>query len=171
MRLGAADGSATIPRMRWLFAAAILGLAGECGSTKNPGQAEVSVDTPEYTQDSHAPAEVRTKCKFAHQLASQIEKTSPKAAVGGTASKRLSMKIIHVRGADPTSDGEISVIVEGVLLDGGAEIGSFKLRRTALPGVMGGMGGICRGLDDIAAIMAEDIAGFIDEPEMNADLG
>jgi hypothetical protein len=33
------------------------------------------------------------------------------------------------------------------------------------------VGGVCRGLDDIAAIMAEDIAIFIDEPKMNADLG
>ncbi len=158
-------------RMRWLLAAAILGLAGQCGSTKNPGQAEVSVDTPEYTNDAHAPADVRQKCKFERELASQIEKTSPKAAVGGTAGKRLTLKIIHMRGADPSSDGEISVIVEGVLLDGGNEIGTFKLRRTSLPGVMGGMGGVCRGLDDIAAIMAEDIAAFLEEPEMNADLG
>jgi hypothetical protein len=156
--------------MRWVFAA-ILGLAGECGGTKNPGNAEVSVDTPEYTADSHAPPEVSGKCKFEHELASQITKASPKAAIGGTAGKRLTLKIIHVRGADETSDGEISVIVEGELLDGGNAIGSFKLRRAAMHGVMGGMGGVCRGLDDIAAIMAEDIAIFIDEPKMNADLG
>jgi hypothetical protein len=156
--------------MRWLFAA-ILGLAGECGGTTNPGNAEISVDTPEYTSDSHAPPDVVGKCRFEHELASAIAKASPKSAVGGTGSKRLAMKIIHMRGADPTSDGEISVIVEGELLDGGTAIGSFKVRRTALPGVMGGMGAVCRGLDDIAAIMAEDIAIFIDDPEMNADLG
>jgi hypothetical protein len=158
--------------MRWVFAAAMLGLAaGECGGTKNPGNAEVSVDPPDYTKDSHAPAEVRQKCRFEHELAAEIAKASPKAAVGGTGGKRLTMKIIHMRGADPSSEGDISVIVEGELIDGGATIGSFKLRREARPGVMGGMGGICRGLDEIAAIMAADIAYFIDEPEMNADLG
>jgi hypothetical protein len=157
--------------MRWLFAAAMLALAGECGGTKTPGNVEVSVDAPEYTKDSHAPVHVRDKCKFDQELASQIAKATPNADVAGGAGKRLSLKIIHVRGADPSAEGEISVIVEGELLDGGAQIGTFKLRRSALHGVMGGMGGVCRGLDDIAVIMAEDIAAFIDEPKMNADLG
>jgi hypothetical protein len=158
--------------MRWLFAAAMLGLAGECGGTKTPaGDAELSVDTPEYTDDAHAPGDVRKKCKFEHDLASNVAEMTPKADVGGMAAKRLSMKIIHMRGADPSYGGAISVIVEGELTDGGTQVGTFKVRREAMPGVLGGMSGICRGLDDIAVIMAEDIADFIDDPKMNADLG
>jgi hypothetical protein len=163
-------GSGTIPSMRFTLAVVVLAFAGgQCGTTP-PGKAEVSVSPPEYTEDAHAPPEVRKKCQFDKELAQEIAKASPKAAVGGTGGKTLSMKVIHMRGADPTYGGEISVVVEGELIELGSPIGSFKARYTALPGVMGGMGGICRGLDTIASFMAEDIAVFIDAPKMRVQL-
>ena len=156
--------------MRITLAALLAFAGGQCGTTKPPGKADVSVSPPGYAEDAHAPPEVRKKCQFHQQLAKQIVRQSPKAAIGGTGGKTLSMEIIHMRGTDPAYGGEISVVVEGELIELGSPIGSFKARYTALPGVMGGMGGICRGLDTIADFMAEDLAGFIDAPEMHVEL-
>jgi len=62
------------------------------------------------------------------------------------------------------------VIVEGQLEQNG-ETYRYRVKRSSLGGVFQGMGAVCRGLDDLADTIAEDLARFVAKPSKNVELG
>jgi hypothetical protein len=158
---------------RFLFVSCVA-LAGCKPSTAadTPGPKVAVVVMPAtYASTSDAPAEVVEKCKFDKSVAQSIVERTPGSTLStGTASKILNMEVVAMRGVDPTWEGESRVIIRGELVDGGTTIGSFRIKRSALGGVFGGMKSICKALDNIAEDMGEDIGVWLRDPKMDTEL-
>ena len=132
---------------------------------------EVVVMPATYAAHSDAPADVVDKCKFEQAVAQAIVENTPGSTFStGTASKLLELEIVSMRGVDPSWEGESRVIVRGKLVDSGQTVGTFRIKRSALGGVVGGMKGICKALGTIAGDMGEDVATWLRAPEMDAEL-
>jgi len=149
---------------------------GACKPTASnaPGKKlDVTVMRASYADDSDAPGEVVFKCKFEEKVAEAVVENTPGSSLssGGGSAKVLSLEIVSMRGADPSWQGERSVIVRGRLEDGGVAIGTFRIKRASEPGqLMGGMMGVCSSLDDVAEMMGESISDWLQDPEMNSEL-
>jgi hypothetical protein len=142
------------------------------GKTTEPGSAELAVVPPTYGKNANIGEKAQHKCKFDRELGRAVAESVPGAAVtSGGGAKVLTLEITRVTGADPTWEGEMSVIVEGTLEKDGGEIGKFRLKRRAVGGITGGMKAVCTGLDDIAEQMAEDIAHWVTDPGPDDELG
>ena len=145
---------------------------------KGKGSAErakdgLAVVPPAYGSNANVSTEAREKCKFDDDLAAEVTAAIPGSGVEASAAvdKRLLLEITRITGAEATWEGRISVIVEGTLESHGETVGSFRLKRSSLGGVAGGMGAVCRGLDKIAEDMAFDIADFVERPKKDVELG
>ncbi len=152
-----------------LFTIALAFGCDKGGSTPPAEGGGVRVVAATYGPHSNASAEAQKKCEFDDELTQAVAATA--AGVKDGEGKILTMSITRMRGAEPAWEGEISVIVEGELDAHGETIGSFRLQRRALGGVGGGMAGVCKGLDDIAEHMAEDIAAWLAHPKKDSELG
>jgi len=157
-----------------VFFLVLVGL-GACD--KDKGSAErakdgLAVVPVAYGPNSNVSTEAREKCKFDDDLGDELVQAIPGAGIDSSAGadKRLIAEVTRIQGAEATWEGRISVIVEGKLEQGG-ETYSFRVKRSSLGGVSGGMGAICRGLDNIAQEMALDIADFVERPSKGAELG
>jgi hypothetical protein len=141
-------------------------------SADAPGpKVDVIVMPATYAAHSDAPAEVKKKCKFDKAVAESIvERTSGATLSTGTGSKILNMEVVAMRGVDPSWEGESRVIVRGELVDGGMTIGSFRIKRSAVGGVFGGMNGVCKALETIAADMGDGISVWLRDPKMDTEL-
>lgn len=154
-----------------------LALQPACKPTAAPAKPgskfDVTVTQAAYADGSDTPPDVKQKCKFEQEVAKEVVASAPGSSLSnGSSSKVLSMEVVTMRGIDPTYTGDRSVIVRGKLEDGGVEVGSFRIKRSASGGVFSGLSGVCRSLDEIAEIMGEDIASWLgDDPQPNADLG
>lgn len=126
-----------------------------------------------YGPNSNVSNEAREKCKFDDDLGADVTAAIPGSGIDASAAvdKRLLLEITRITGAEATWEGRISVIVEGKLESHGETVGSFRLKRSSLGGVSGGMGAVCRGLDKIAEDMSYDIADFVERPSKDAELG
>ena len=122
-----------------------------------------------YGENSNAPDATREKCEFDEELTEAVAEAASEAKVGKD--RILTLKITRMRGAEPAWEGEISVIVEGELEHDGTMVGNFRVQRRALGGVGGGMPGVCKGLEDIAEEMAQDIATWLEHPREDSELG
>lgn len=160
-------------RLSWIVSGvALFGCKPAGGSGVPGGKTDVTVMRAAYADDSDAPAEVKRKCKFDEKVAEAVVDAAPGASLSsGSSSKVLSMDVVAVRGVDPTWQGDRSVIVRGRLEDGGVELGTFRIKRSAPGGVFSGMTGVCRGLDEIADIIGEDVAEWLADPQPRTDLG
>ncbi len=148
-----------------------MGGCKESKGTQAPGNpVNVAVQAVSYAEHANAPSEVVKKCKFHEALIDAVVEQTPGASKTG-GDTTLTMEVVSMRGADPEWQGDISVIVRGELDGGGVTMGTFRVKRTARGGVMGGMGAVCRGLEDIAEQMGEDIAAWLQKPEDKAELG
>lgn len=128
--------------------------------TEAPGShPPIAVLPASYGENARPPAK---ECKFDSELTSAIVDTVPGAKADGSADAQLKVVITRVQGADPSWQGEMSVIVEGEL--SGAETRKFRFKRGSPPGVTGGMRGVCKGLEKLAGLVAEDIAEWVTEP-------
>lgn len=122
-----------------------------------------------YAEHSNAPAETQKKCKFDDELAEAVAEVAAETKAGK--GRVLTLKVTRMRGAEPSWEGEISVIVEGELEHDGTMVGNFRVQRRALGGVGGGMPGVCNGLEDIAEEIAHDIALWLEHPKEDSELG
>jgi hypothetical protein len=114
--------------------------------------------------------ECRLETNFAEQLRTalageysaiqQVERVSP-----ATPGRTLTARITHLQASGPTA----SFTVDGVLRDNGKVIGSFTARREK-PGAATGASR-CGPLFQISKQMSLDIARWVREPQMNAQLG
>ncbi len=151
----------------------VIGLVA-CGPSKKstpPGEVELAVQSATYGNNAQVSAAVVNKCKFEQVLAQKTAEAIPKAGVGTKGpTKTLALEIVRMKGADPSWQGDISVIVRGTLADAGEPVGTFRLRRSAVGGVVGGMRGVCMGLEEVAETMGEDISAWVKTPSMDADL-
>ena len=92
--------------------------------------------------------------------------------VAGKQGRVLTVKITNVMGAGGGAwSGAKSVSVEGELSDNGKVIGSFRGSRYSGGGVFGGFKGTCSILGRCVKALGSDIAGWLQSPVMNANLG
>lgn len=156
-----------------LLTAIFLGACTPAKKSTPPGaQIDVAVQKATYSDTAHASKEVVGKCKFELELATQVVEAIPGARVAESGNgKTLALEIVRMKGADPAWQGDISVIVRGTLAEDGTTIGTFRLKRAAVGGVLGGMRGVCKGLGGVAEMMGEDISTWIAAPTMDASLG
>ena len=147
-----------------------------CKGTTPPGGSGppggVVVYHATYDTHSDTPPAIKDKCKFHENLATAVAGATPGATVStGSSTLVLSLVVVTMRGVEPTWEGDTSVIVRGELRDGGTMTGSFRIKHSASPGVVGGPAGRCQALDDIAQYMAEDIAPWLSKPEAGTKMG
>jgi len=120
----------------------------------------ISLAQASYGPNARPPAK---ECEFESELTEAIAKSVPGAKVESSADQQMSVTITRVQGADPSWQGEISVIVEGELA--GTETRRFRFKRGAPGGVTGGMRGVCKGLENVAKLLADDIAEWVAAPQ------
>lgn len=153
----------------------LLALPGCKGSkgTAAPGEKlDVIVMPATYAEHADASPEVVKKCKFDKDVAETIVDRTPGAKLStGGSDLVLTMEVVSMRGVDPAWQGERSVILRGELEDGGVTQGRFRIKRSFQGGIFSGITGVCRGLDEIAEEMGDEIAAWLQEPTMDADLG
>lgn len=145
-------------QLRWLLSIVLLAGCNTPKATEQPtGNAPAIALLPaSYGENARPPAK---ECKFDQALTRSIAKTVPGAKTESSADDQMKVVITRVQGADPNWQGDISVIVEGEL--SGAESRKFRFKRGAPPGVTGGMRGVCKGLETVADLLAEDIADWV----------
>lgn len=147
--------------MRLVLATLVLSFA-TCGSpkkAKSPDGGAVSVALAEFSANAHVPADAQKKCKVDQALSDAVAKEVG-GTVGGSASKSILLTIVRVSGAEVSWQGDITIIAEGEVADGG-DTKPFRFSESAKPGVMGGMGGVCKGLNAAARLIGEDIAALM----------
>jgi hypothetical protein len=168
-------GSDTIRFVRSFVFFVVLATLGACD--KDKGTAERAKDglailPPTYGPNSNVPGEAREKCGFDDDLGDELVQAIPGSGIDTSAGadKQLLVEITRINGAEANWEGKITVILEGKLERSG-ETFSFRLKRSSLGGVTGGMPQVCRGLDKLAKEMALDLADFVERPSKGADLG
>lgn len=126
--------------------------------TEQPGgdHPAISVLPISYGENARPPA---GECKFDQALQRAITKNVPGAKANGSADREMKVIVTRVQGADPGWQGDISVIIEGEV--SGAEPRKFRFKEGAPPGVMGGTRGVCKGLENVAQLLAEDLADWV----------
>ena len=144
------------------------GAAPACKGTKAPTASgppvEVTIMPAAYDEHSDTPLAIKDKCKF-------HEATPGSSLTTGPHSNVLSMTVVTMKGVESDWTGESMVIVRGELRDSGTLVGSFRVRYSEVPGVVGGMTGRCQALDDIASYMVEDIVPWLRDPSPGAEMG
>ena len=158
------------------ISALVLAPTAGCKGTSAPAASgpPVNVTIPYASYDDHSdtPNVVKQKCKFHETLPKAIAEVVPGASVStGSNTKVLSLTIVTMRGVDPAWDGDSKVIVRGELRDDGTLLGDVRIKHSAIKGVVGAMGGRCAALDEIAELMAADLAPWLRNPEEGAELG
>jgi hypothetical protein len=160
-----------MPRFLVVACLALVGCKPNASADAPGPTIEVVVMPATYAGHSNAPSDVVEKCKFEKGVAQAVVERTPGSTLStGSASQILTMEVVAMRGVDPTWEGESRVIVRGELVDGGTTIGSFRVKRSSVGGVFGGMKGVCKALDNIAADMGEGIAAWLRDPKMDVEL-
>lgn len=137
----------------------IVALIGGCKlakDTDHPAGKEIAIAPAAYGENARPPDK---SCKFDQELTESIADAIPGGGVDSGATDRLTVTITRVQGAEVGWQGDINVIVEGQL--SGVETRSFRFKRGAPPGIMGGKRGVCTGLKNVADILADDIAAWV----------
>lgn len=131
----------------------------------------------EFVEDSGASPEVIAECEMQTRLPEYTRKEGKRIVdielsegpLEDAEGKVLYLEITNVYApGGGIYSGSKSVIVAGELQENGEVIGSMTLRRHS---VLGMMPGTCSIMKRIAKKMGEDIAIWLSEPTMNAQLG
>ena len=130
-----------------------------------------------FAEDSGASDDIKNKCKFETRLPEYLKKEAKrtfdvvlsKEPLEDAEGKTLSLIIANMYGLGGGAfSGSKSAIVTGELKENGEVIASMSLRRHS---IMGMAPGTCSILKRIAKKMGEDIAEWLEEPTMDAELG
>jgi len=136
----------------------------------------VSENTP-FADDSGATNNVKEECKLEERLPKYLQSYAKKhttvqvtsESLDSQAGKVLYMEFSHVFAPGGGGySGAKSVEIEGELRENGNVIASFTADRAALFGMTPGT---CSMLKRVAKKLGEDIAEWLENPEMNAMLG
>jgi Glu-tRNA(Gln) amidotransferase subunit E-like FAD-binding protein len=130
-----------------------------------------------FSEDSGASDDIKNECKFETRLPEYLKKEAKrtfdvvlsKEPLEDAEGKTLSLIIANMYGLGGGAfSGSKSAIVTGELKENGEVIASMSLRRHS---IMGMAPGTCSILKRIAKKMGEDIAEWLEEPTMDAELG
>jgi hypothetical protein len=130
-----------------------------------------------FAEDSGASDDIKNECKFETRLPEYLKKEAKrtfdvvlsKEPLEDSEGKTLSLIIANMYGLGGGAfSGSKSAIVTGELKENGEVIASMSLRRHS---IMGMAPGTCSILKRIAKKMGEDIAEWLEEPTMDAELG
>ena len=133
-----------------------------------------------FAQNVNVTQAVRAECNLNGTLSDFVQSASRNYGtnvvgvdtVAGKKGRVLTMKITNVMGAGGGAwSGAKSVSVEGELSENGKVIGSFRGSRYSGGGVFGGFKGTCSILGRCVKALGSDIAGWLQSPVMNANLG
>jgi hypothetical protein len=136
----------------------------------------ISQFTP-FAEDSGATDAVKEECEFEERLPKYLKSEAKKVAdivfttepLDSVEGKVLYMETTHVfaQGGGGWSGGK-NVEVEGELRENGEVIASFMVDRTAIFGMTPGT---CSMLKRVAKKIGEDVAEWLEAPEMDSMLG
>lgn len=136
----------------------------------------ISQYTP-FSEDSGATDNVKEECKFEERLPKYLKSEAKKVAdivfttepLDSLEGKVLYMEVTHVFAPGGGGySGAKSVEVEGELRENGEVIASFTVDRAALFGMTPGT---CSMLKRVAKKIGEDLAEWLEAPEMDSMLG
>ncbi len=158
------------------FAALVLTMLAMASGADAKDVITISKFTP-FAEDSGATDAVKEECKFEERVPKYLQSEAKKIAdivltdepLDGVEGKVLYMEITHVfaQGGGGWSGGK-NVEVEGELRENGEVIASFTVDRTAIFGMTPGT---CSMLKRVAKKIGEDLAEWLEAPEMNSMLG
>jgi len=158
----------------------LLALAFSFGCDKSSGtnapnevrgyKLEPTVYGPNHGMDQHAFEKCNFDKKLTSSVAGAIEAQGTGAKTGD--GKTLRLIIEHVKGTEPDWAGDITVLINGVLhyheTDDKHE---FAAHGHAVGGISVGVGGVCKGLDEIADELADHIVEWMSSPRHDAEIG
>lgn len=151
-------------------------LAFLCTSLAQAETLTVSKSIP-FAEDSGASEDIKNECKFETRLPEYVKKEAKRTfdivlstdPLEDAEGKTLSLIVTNMYGLGGGAySGSKSAIVSGELKEGGEVIASMRLRRHS---IMGMTPGTCSIMKRIAKKMGEDIAEWLEEPTMGAELG
>ena len=158
---------------RAVFSALVLAMAGMAQAKET---ITISQFTP-FAEDSGATDAVKEECKFEERLPKYLKSEAKKIAdivmttepLDTIEGKVLFMEVTHVFAPGGGGySGAKNVEVEGELRENGEVIASFMVDRTALFGMTPGT---CSMLKRVAKKIGEDVAEWLEAPEMDSMLG
>ena len=159
-----------------LSALMTLCLAFFCASLAQADTITISQSIP-FAEDSGATDALKEECEFQTRLPAYIKKEAKRsvdvvlseAPLEDVEGKTLSLEITNMYGLGGGAySGSKSAVVSGELKENGEVIASMSARRHS---IMGMMPGTCSIMKRIAKKMGEDIADWLKEPTMDAELG
>lgn len=151
--------------MRFVLASVILSFA-TCsggGGSAPPEAGAIAVAPASFGDNAHVSADVQKKCEVDETISKRVAEAVG-GSVGTGSDKEVHLTIVRVSGAELGWQGDIKVILEGELMEHGMSTRTFRFTQGHPPGVLGGMGGICSGIDHAARLLGEDIDAWLSEP-------
>jgi len=159
-----------------MMVVALLGLVACDKDTATNEPREVSgykLEPAIYGENSRVSDKAREKCNFEAKLTTRVAEAIQAKGTGKKTGdgKTLKLVIERVNGAEEDWEGDITVLVEGVLHYHEAdEKHQFDAHGHAEPG-LGGMPGVCAGLDEISGELADHIVEWLASPRHQAEIG
>ncbi|MBT1065815.1 hypothetical protein KJY73_19740 [Bowmanella sp. Y26] len=162
-----------------------------CGSTEKAAEAEAPTNTVNtgkviliensipYSEDASVPDAVRAECSANSDFAGFIKTYARKrgfspvsgdAAPDGALTLKVQIDDVYAPAGGAWS-GAKYVIASGTLLDGGKEVGTFKVKRTTSGGAFAAFKGTCSFVGRNVKAMANDISVWLQNPTKNGRLG
>lgn len=147
----------------------------EWGSA-SPDPTPINLLPASYADDSGASSAVRTECDLQHVLPEWIAHYMPGPVVlaldPSNAARVLELTFTSVVASDGGMwSGPKQLDVHGELIDRGAVVASFDVRRTTVTGGWAAGGNTCDVLDYVSQSIAKDIRTWLRDPIDGAQLG
>jgi len=160
-------------RRAFLLAPLALSLVAPAGAV-----ASVQVSrTLAYAKGAGVPADVRESCnlqteipQYVAEYAADVQLVDGSVSSSGGRALSLEISDVHAPGGGFWS-GPKWVEVLGKLYERGKLVGSFRAKRYSLGGVFGPFLGNCSILERCAKALGLDIANWLNDPAMNAEIG
>jgi hypothetical protein len=136
------------------------------GGSGCPPRADAVATAPaaEWAAPERAPAHVRERCGLEAEIPRRLQALAP--------SVRLALRIEAVRApAGGAWSGPKWIEVSGVLREGDRTAGSFRARRSSLGGPFAPFLDTCAILERCARAITGDVAAWIEDPTLDAQLG
>ncbi len=175
----ASGAAAILRRVRHTKTLIVLGLLGlfSCDkdtATNEPREARgYKLEPAIYGENSRIGDEARDKCNFDAKLSTAVAKAIEAKGTGKKTGEGKTLKLVieRVNGAEEDWEGEITVLVEGVLHHHEIDEKHVFDAHGHSEGGLGGMMGVCKGLDEIADELGDHIVEWLASPRHQAEIG
>jgi hypothetical protein len=161
-----------MPAARRSASALVLAFAAlACGVAR--ADAVATAPSAEWVAPERAPAHVRERCGLEAEIPRRLQALAPSVRLAdGEAARRLVLRIEAVHApAGGAWSGPKWIEVSGVLREGDRTAGSFRARRSSLGGPFAPFLDTCAILERCARAIASDVAAWIEDPTLDAQLG